>query len=146
MKRNLLRLSIPFVFLLTICYHSAFADDIPLNFTYQFSDVDPVKIYAGAVTFSHGTHITNLKISCVHCHHDIEAGDTQVNNSCRDCHTEEGFPRFEEAASLSEEEKIEYYLVALHQLCIDCHIDTKRKVTQSRPPISCTRCHLVKNH
>ena len=121
----------------------AFADDIPPTFTYHFPEADPVKIYAGAVTFAHGEHINNYDISCDRCHHDIDPGDTQVDNSCRDCHDEEGFPRFEAAADLSEEEKIAHYLVALHTLCIDCHIDTKLKARQTRPPISCTRCHLA---
>ncbi|MGD9309054.1 MAG: cytochrome c3 family protein [Desulfosarcina sp.] len=121
----------------------ALADDMPFTFTYQFPDADPIKIYAGAVTFAHGKHINDYNISCDRCHHDIEPSNTEVDTNCRDCHTEAGFPRFEAAADLSEEEKIEHYLVALHTQCIDCHIDTKLKARQTRPPISCTRCHLA---
>lgn len=138
------RLTIPALLLYLLVSGSvALANDMPPTFTYQFPEADPVKIYAGAVTFSHGQHVSDYQISCVHCHHNIETGDTQVDTSCRDCHTEAGFPRFEAAADLSEEEKIEHYLVALHTLCIECHIETKLKERQSQPPISCTRCHLV---
>lgn len=140
-KHNLL---IIITLALMLLFVTAAADgDFPPVFEYQFPDVDPIKIYAGAVTFAHKKHATQYKIDCARCHHNVEPGETYIDASCRDCHENEGFPRFEEAAQLDDDEKIEYHLIALHTLCVDCHIETKRQNRQTRPPVSCTRCHLA---
>jgi hypothetical protein len=136
-----MRFTLPFALLLLFATAAA-DDDLPPFFEYRFPDVDPIKIYSGGVTFTHKKHAVQYKIDCVRCHHDLEPGETDVDTNCRDCHEEEGFPRFEEAARLSDDEKMAYHLIALHTLCLDCHIETPRKDGQRRPPISCTRCHL----
>ena len=133
---------------------AALAYDFPLNIEYQFPEVDPVKIYAGGVVFSHEAHIADYKISCVRCHHTLKPGDTQVNTKCRVCHVKEGFPRFEAAAGLSDKEKKEYYLVVLHKRCIDCHMAVynvtesgreeryhNMKVAANDDPATCRPCH-----
>ena len=131
-------------FLLVLLFATAAADDdFPPLFEYRFPDVDSIKIYSGGVTFAHKKHAVQYKIDCARCHHDVEPGETYIDTSCRDCHEEEGFPRFEDAAQLDDDEKIEYHLVALHTLCVDCHIKTKLQDRRTRPPISCTRCHLA---
>ena len=65
------------ILVLLIIINAVLAQEFPMTFNYQFPDVDPVKIYAGAVTFAHETHITDYQISCVRCHHDIDPDDTQ---------------------------------------------------------------------
>ena len=144
MLKNKVFFILPFVLLMFIIMHASANEDFPTIFEYRFPEVRPIKIYSGPVTFEHKKHFIDYKIGCVRCHHDIEPGEMQVDNNCRDCHDEEGFPRFEDAAKLSEEEKSGYYLIALHSLCIECHIDTKLKNRKTKPPVSCTRCHLVK--
>jgi class III cytochrome C family protein len=133
-------LALPLLVLTTV--NATALEDSLTVFRYQFPDINPVKIYSGAVTFAHKRHIFEYKINCVRCHHSVEPGDLYIKKSCRQCHVKEGFPRFEEAVQLSHDEKNKYYLIALHSQCIDCHIATKLKVRQSRPPISCTGCHL----
>lgn len=134
--------AIPFVLMLLFATVAA-DDDYPSLFEYQFPDVDSIKIYAGTVAFAHKKHAVQYHIDCARCHHDVESGETYIDTSCRDCHEEEGFPRFEDAAQLGDDQKMKYHLVALHTLCVDCHIETKLKDRQTRPPISCTRCHLA---
>ena len=133
---------LPIALLTLFIAHAAADDDYPPVFQYQFPETAPLKIYSGPVTFEHKKHFDAYKIECARCHHDLEPGETEVDENCRDCHAEEGFPRFAEAADLGEDEKIEHYLVALHTLCVDCHIDTRLKDKKTGPPISCTRCHL----
>ena len=88
---------LPFLLLQLIV--NAVAEDVfPPFFEYQFPKVDPIKIYAGPVTFAHKEHSVKYRIDCARCHHDVEPGETYIDTTCRDCHEEEGFPRFEEAA------------------------------------------------
>ena len=134
------------VFLLMIPLQAAFGavagDRLPDIFEYRFPHVDPIKIYSGPVKFAHKSHIVEYRIACVRCHHTLESDDVRADTPCKQCHTKEGFPRFEAAASLSPEERQQHFLVALHAQCIDCHIDVRKNNRQSSVPISCTRCHL----
>jgi hypothetical protein len=111
-------------------------------FEYHFPHVDPIKIYSGTVRFTHTNHIVAYRIACVRCHHKLEPDDVRVGTPCKECHTKEGFPRFEAAADLSAEKRQQHFLVALHDQCIDCHIEVRQNHHASRVPISCTRCHL----
>ena len=117
--------------------------DFPPTFEYRFPLVKTNKIYSGPVIFEHKNHFVDYKIGCVRCHHDVEPGQMKIEKNCRCCHGRQGFPRFEEAAKIGEDETKKYYLVTLHSLCVDCHIEIKRKDSRARPPISCTSCHLI---
>ncbi len=117
------------------------ADDIPEVFDYSFDQVDPIKIYAGPVVFSHAKHVTDYGLSCNACHHTLEDEETEVEEPCRDCHAEEGFVRGKEAEELSEDELIEHYLNALHVQCIGCHKQKKIQNHQRKIPLGCTQCH-----
>ena len=117
-------------------------DELPDIFEYRFPHVDPIKIYSGPVKFTHNSHIVAYRIACVRCHHMLESDDVRVDTSCKECHTKEGFPRFEDAAGLSPEERQQHFLVALHAQCVNCHIDVRLNHPSSSVPISCTRCHL----
>lgn len=116
--------------------------EIPDIFEYRFPDADPIRIYSGTVRFAHKAHIVDYRISCLRCHHYLKDPGTRISDSCRKCHTREGFPRFAEARALSSEERKQHYLVALHDQCISCHLDVRLINQQSSIPISCTRCHV----
>ena len=116
-------------------------EDIPEVFDYSFEEADPIKIYAGPVTFPHAGHVAGYDISCKSCHHTLEAGATEVEEHCKDCHTESGFIRGKEAEGLGKEELIEHYLNALHAQCIDCHKQKKIEDRKRKIPVGCTQCH-----
>jgi hypothetical protein len=127
-----------------VCFWTGTAagEDLPDIFEYRFPHVDPIRIYSGAVQFAHQAHIAQYRIACARCHHHLESADALEITACKECHPEDGFPRFETAAGLSPEERRQHFLVALHDQCIGCHIDLRKNDRQSRVPISCTRCHL----
>jgi hypothetical protein len=128
--------------LMAITVHAiADADNIPGVFEYHFKDVDPIKIYAGPVTFNHGGHVSDYGISCQRCHHTLESGETAVEEHCRDCHDATGFVRGKAAEGLSEDELIEHYLNALHAQCINCHKQNKVEDRKRNNPLGCTQCH-----
>jgi hypothetical protein len=139
---KILRLALLLILFVTTPLNIFASDDISDIFEYRFPHADPIRIYSGTVRFTHKNHISQYRIACVQCHHYLELGDERVQTSCRECHTEEGFPRFEDAEDLSAEERIQHYLVALHDQCIDCHIGVQKNNRKSSVPISCTRCHL----
>lgn len=134
----LVLLVIPFPF--AVC--AVAGDALPDVFEYDFPHVDPLQIYSGPVRFAHKSHIVDYRIACVRCHHTLESDDVRADTPCKQCHTKDGFPRFEAAAGLSTEERQQHFLVALHDQCIDCHIDVRLNHRSSSVPISCTRCHL----
>lgn len=142
MSISLFWFTVPLIVLLLIGANAAAGDDPPDVFEYRFPHVKPIRIYSGTVWFAHKEHIVEYRIGCVRCHHTLEFGSVRVDTHCRECHTAEGFPRFEEAERLSPEERNEHYLVALHAQCVGCHIDVRQHQGQSNSPISCTRCHL----
>jgi hypothetical protein len=116
-------------------------DEIPDVFDYTFEDADPIKIYAGPVTFAHRRHTSDHQITCNRCHHTLNEGDTAVQEHCRDCHTEPGFVRGREAEDMDEEMLLEHYLNALHAQCIGCHRELKMEDRQRKIPLGCTECH-----
>jgi hypothetical protein len=117
------------------------AEDIPEVFEYDFDEVDPIKIYAGPVTFSHAAHVTDYGAACKACHHTLGEGETEVEEHCSDCHGEAGFIRREEAEGMSNEELAEHYLNALHMQCIGCHRKKKIADRSRSIPLGCTQCH-----
>ena len=120
---------------------AAAAGDIPGEFTYTFAEADPIKIYAGPVIFNHAGHVNDIGLSCNACHHTLEPQETEVEESCRDCHGEPGFVRGKDAENLAEDELIEHYLNALHAQCIGCHKQKKIEDRKRKIPIGCTQCH-----
>ncbi len=139
--RLILIVSIALLLIIATDQPAIAADDIPEVYDYSFDDVDPIKIYAGPVVFSHANHVTDYGLSCNDCHHTLEDEDTNVEGHCRDCHTEAGFVRGKEAEGLSEEELNEHYLNALHVQCIGCHKKKKVENRKRKIPVGCTQCH-----
>ena len=116
-------------------------DDVPSVFDYVFKNVDPIKIYAGPVTFNHAGHAESYKVSCSACHHTLEEEETTVTEHCKDCHPEPGFIRGKAAAEMAEDELMEHYLNALHTQCIECHLEKKVEDRKRIIPVGCTQCH-----
>lgn len=116
--------------------------EIPERFVYTFKDAAPIKIYSGPVHFEHKSHVQQYALACRSCHHTLEENDTDVQETCTDCHTEPGFIRGAQAQGRDADELMEHYLNALHTQCIDCHIENKMQHRDSKAPISCTRCHI----
>lgn len=141
-SRSISSLVVLFIVSLTTMSGAWANSELPDIFEYRFPDVDPIRIYSGTVRFTHKAHIVDYRISCLRCHHYLKDPDTRISDSCRKCHTKEGFPRFEAARSLTAQERSQHHLVALHDQCINCHIDVRMTDQQSSIPISCTRCHL----
>lgn len=75
------------------------------------------------VNFEHRDH---SEVSCTQCHHDFI--DDSGSGTCYACHKfrSDLAPRMEEM---------------FHQLCRDCHLDTRVKGEDSGPLRSCARCH-----
>ncbi len=117
-------------------------ETLPDRFDYTFKNAAPIKIYSGSVQFEHKRHIKRYQLSCSKCHHTLGQGETEVEETCIDCHTEAGFIRGADARDMDEDDLMAHYLNALHTQCINCHIDVKLQNLNSQPPISCTRCHI----
>lgn len=101
----------------------------------------------GIVMFTHEKHYREKPnghgIGCGECHHDaagkplteLKPGDPV--QSCFECHDKKDRPR--KPQDISDEDwlamRLEYYVEALHENCIECH-------KQQGGPVKCTDCHL----
>lgn len=139
--RPIILVSVLVVWVAAASISAVIADDIPDVFDYTFDDADPIKIYAGPVTFNHLGHASDQQIACNRCHHTLNEGDTAVEEHCSDCHAEQGFVRGSEAGGVDEETMLEHYLNALHRQCIGCHRELKIEDRQRKVPLGCTECH-----
>jgi hypothetical protein len=139
--RLILIVSIALLLIIIIDQPVSTADDIPEIFDYSFDQVGSIKIYAGPVVFAHARHVTDYGLSCNACHHTLEDDEMEVEEHCRDCHTEAGFIQGKKADELGEEELIEHYLNALHVQCIGCHKQKKIENRNRKIPVGCTQCH-----
>jgi hypothetical protein len=139
--RTIIFLSTVMLLMATTAVWGFSADAASYVFEYTFDDVDPIKIYAGPVTFAHLGHARDYKIACARCHHTLDEGEAAVNEHCSDCHAEPGFIRGSEAEEMVDEMLLEHYLNALHRQCIDCHRELKIEDRQRPVPLGCTECH-----
>ncbi|QTA78995.1 putative cytochrome c, class III family protein [Desulfonema limicola] len=102
----------------------------------------------GIVEFTHKKHIEEYKIGCGDCHHDdkgqalasLKMGDPVQN--CIACHDKAGKP--EKGAKLSDQEKREYHMNALHDNCVGCHKDYNKEKNTKAAPATCGKCHPKK--
>ncbi len=130
-------------------------DDVPLSSDEQSGVIKMQNQEAvsqhrmGVVMFTHEKHYLEKPeghgIGCGKCHHDaagnplteLKAGDPV--QSCFECHNKKDRPR--KPQDMSDEDwlsmRLEYYVEALHENCIECH-------KQQGGPVKCTDCH-VKN-
>jgi len=97
-----------------------------------------------SVTFAHAAHAMKYKIACVQCHHTLEQGAIAVEETCADCHTNTEMRSFPQAESIPEENRMEYYFLAVHDQCINCHREVRQSDEVTKAPVGCWRCHVYK--
>ncbi len=103
------------------------------------------------VTLSHKKHNVDYKIGCADCHHVYKDGknvwkEGDAVQKCDACHTEAKAPKAKEGEpKLSKAEKIKkYYYSAIHENCVRCHKDLKKKDKTKVVPTKCAECHPKK--
>ncbi len=95
------------------------------------------------VVFSHNTHVKKLENTCVSCHHHkvlpTDPRDDPAIYSCVNCHSKVGkTPR---GTKLTESEKLEYHVEAMHTRCKSCHKESNKNAGEKIAPTSCSKCH-----
>ena len=119
--------------------------EIPFVFKHDLSVVNDRLYTSHSVTFTHAAHIMEYKITCVQCHHMLEPGATAVEERCADCHEGTDMRNYAGAREIiSDEERIEYYILAIHDQCINCHKETKQHSGVAKVPVACWGCHIRK--
>ena len=114
---------------------------IPAVYNYQLAYNDATHT-AHTVTFEHAAHAMEYKIACIQCHHTLEPGATAVDETCSDCHANTEMRSFPQAESIPEDERLDYYFLALHDQCINCHRAAREADTWTKAPVGCWRCHI----
>jgi hypothetical protein len=104
-------------------------------------------MYRQTDTFDHARHVTahaDEEDACVVCHTDRAAAKSRAESkSCDSCHE----PVAEELTRVRVEGTYPPgvapgYRLALHSLCIDCHLDHEESEGVTEPALSrCTTCH-----
>jgi hypothetical protein len=132
-----------FLFLLigTVGYAES---DIPMIIQYNLKSAREAESHS--VTYKHQAHISEYRISCFHCHHTLEPGAAAVEETCADCHTNTDLRGYYKAEpSGSQEKRLEYHILALHDQCINCHKEIKANNRFAvTPPVACWKCHVRK--
>ncbi len=112
-------------------------------YNYEFPVAEDSMYKSHMVTFAHAKHAMQFKITCVQCHHTLEPGAIAVEETCRDCHGREAI-RNQQNRRAPGEKKIRPYLIALHDMCIDCHKEIKKFTSNVKAPLACWQCHIRK--
>lgn len=94
------------------------------------------------VIFTHAAHTMQYKIACIRCHHTLEEGAISVEKTCRDCHKNREINSFEAAKNIPGEKRFDYYFIAIHDLCVNCHKAVKEHGEGAKAPVGCKRCHV----
>lgn len=97
------------------------------------------------ISFTHKKHNEEYKIDCKECHHIYEEGKNvwkigDEAKKCGSCHNKEGKP----PKDVKEKEKILYLMEAIHQNCLGCHKEVKKKDKEKDVPTACPKCHVTK--
>ena len=118
---------------------------ITMVFKYEFPVAQKRLYKSHTLTFAHSKHAMEFKITCVRCHHTLEEGAVAVEETCVDCHENTNFRRYNEARLIiPEEDRMEYYILAIHGQCIVCHKEIKKNSRVTKAPVACWRCHIRK--
>lgn len=119
--------------------------DIATVFKYEFPVAHGRMYTSHRVTFAHSKHAMEYKITCVRCHHTLDEGAVAVEETCADCHANKNFRRYGEARLIiPEKDRMEYYILAIHDQCIACHREIKKYNSHVRVPLACWGCHIRK--
>ena len=98
------------------------------------------------ISFPHKKHNVDYKLKCEECHHVYKEGKNTWKvgdpvKKCGECHNKPGKPPKE--LKDKPKEAILYLQEALHQNCIGCHKEVKKKdKTKKTVPVTCTKCHV----
>jgi predicted RNA-binding Zn-ribbon protein involved in translation (DUF1610 family) len=130
------------IFLFQIGGFSTAEPKIPYVYKYSLSTRN--KDTVNSVIFNHAKHGMEYKITCVDCHHQLEAGAEAVKESCLDCHGSKAIRRTQHTRLDSGEKRVQPYLIVLHEMCVDCHKEIKANHLYSKVPVACWRCHVRK--
>ena len=117
---------------------------IPLVFNYDLP-YNPWEYSKHSVTFSHSAHAMTYKISCIECHHTLDEDSAMVEESCQDCHGNPEMRSFAQAARIPAEERIDYYLLTIHDKCLKCHKQVRQSDQWTDAPVGCWLCHVYEN-
>ncbi len=142
-KINFLTMISSILFFL-ICGIGHTESEIPLVLKYELPDINELKNHSYSVTFTHSTHAMEYKIACVRCHHTLEPGAIAVEETCMDCHENTDLRSYKKFRNIAEEERLEYYILAFHDQCINCHKEIKKYNGGAKAPVACWRCHVRK--
>jgi hypothetical protein len=131
------------IMVIGLCGIGYAGSEAPLAFKYdlRFSEWT---YSSHSVTFGHSTHAMKHKITCIRCHHTLEAGSIAVEETCRDCHTNTEMRSFPKAENIPEEKRMDYYFLAIHDQCINCHKEVRESDEWTKAPVGCWRCHVFK--
>ena len=102
------------------------------------------------VTLTHKKHNVDYKIVCTDCHHVYKDGknvwkeaDAVQKCDSKKCHDKAKAPKAKEGEKkLSRKEKASqgYFYSAIHENCVGCHKDLKKK-KKPTGPTACKKCH-----
>jgi hypothetical protein len=118
--------------------------EIPLVFKYELPVVSEKKYDSHTVTFTHAAHAAKYKITCIQCHHTLEEGATAVEETCMDCHEDTDLRSVMQGRTIPDDERVEYYILSLHDQCIQCHKEIKQYNKNANAPVACFQCHIRK--
>lgn len=129
------------IVILGLCGIGHAESEVPKDFKYDLP-FNKWEYASHSVSFEHATHAMQYKIACVQCHHTLEEGAIAVEETCSDCHTNTEMRSFPQAESIPEENRMDYYFLALHDQCINCHREVRKSDEWTSAPVGCWRCHV----
>ena len=126
-----------------ICGTGHTESQVPEFLQYELS-FDKRTFTSHSVAFAHAKHAMKYKIACIRCHHTLEPGAVAVEESCKDCHTNIEMRSFPQAENIPAEKRMDYYFLAIHDQCINCHKKVRESDQWTQAPVGCWRCHVYK--
>jgi hypothetical protein len=141
-------LSVVFIFTVVYATQKAPVKKAPDNITMESKVFKKHK--KALVTLSHKKHNVDYKIVCTDCHHVYKDGknvwkeaDAVQKCGSKGCHDKAKAPKAKEGEKkLSRKEKASqgYCYSAIHENCVGCHKDLKKK-KKPTGPTACKECH-----
>ncbi len=129
------------IMVLGLCGTGYAESEVPLVFKYDLR-FNKWAYASHSVTFAHATHAMKYKIACIRCHHTLEEGAIAVEETCRDCHTNTEMRSFPQAENIPEENRMDYYFLAVHDQCMNCHKEVRKSDEWTKAAVGCWRCHV----
>ena len=129
------------IIVLGLCGTGYTESEVPLAFKYELS-FNKRTHASHSVAFGHSTHAMQHKITCIRCHHTLEEGAIAVEETCVDCHANTEMRSFPQAENIPEKKRMDYYFLALHDQCINCHKEARKSDEWIKAPVGCWRCHV----